>query len=241
MGALPRGTTDGLGGEPTIFHSGDCNQLRSPPEHQPGCYGWGCAPLEALAATQPLLDAFAPTPQPKQALTPGLARKGLTNQHRAPIAYCNVYVDDFILVAHTIHHRQGVLGSALHPRNRFRTAFPQPLRPPKPERTNLGQEAPARGCSLGDMQDDLKMGRQGHCERHLEPHPRPTREEALVRLAPNASSDLTPRPGCGMAPTPRGATVHVGGVARFGGVVLCTVRRPSQGQLSPRTPYSTRV
>lgn len=67
-------------------------------------------PLEPLAATPPpgLLS-------PTGGGAPRLACTGSTTPgHPAPLAYGDVYVDDFILVAQTKRHRQRVLRAALH-------------------------------------------------------------------------------------------------------------------------------
>lgn len=69
--------------------------------------------LEALAAT-PVAGDTAPPPLLPTVL-PGLARNGSTDRQRPPpLAYGDVYVDDFILLAQTKRHRQRVLRAALH-------------------------------------------------------------------------------------------------------------------------------
>jgi hypothetical protein len=65
--------------------------------------------LESLAATPPSDD----TPQ-TGAGAPRLARMGSTVPRSPPLAYADVYVDDFILVAQTKRHRTRVLRAALH-------------------------------------------------------------------------------------------------------------------------------
>ena len=66
--------------------------------------------LESLASTPPA------TPTPPMAIEEQtcLARTGSTTPRAPPLAYGDVYVDDFILVAQTKRHRQRVLRAALH-------------------------------------------------------------------------------------------------------------------------------
>ena len=65
--------------------------------------------LESLAATPPP-DMTPPTGE----WAPRLARMGSTMPRSSPLAYGDVYVDDFILVAQTKRHQRRVLRSALH-------------------------------------------------------------------------------------------------------------------------------
>ena len=66
-------------------------------------------PLESLAATPPS-DTTSPTGE----WAPRLARMGSTMPRSSPLAYGDVYVDDFILVAQTKRNQRRVLRSALH-------------------------------------------------------------------------------------------------------------------------------
>ena len=65
--------------------------------------------LESLALTPPL----AATPTPRHGAQ-GLAYKGLAGTRTPPLAYGDVYVDDFILAAQTTRHQQHIMRSALH-------------------------------------------------------------------------------------------------------------------------------
>jgi hypothetical protein len=65
--------------------------------------------LESLAATPPVND----TPTLREG-TQGLALAGSTGTRLPPVAYGDVYVDDFILAAQTKRHQQRVMRSALH-------------------------------------------------------------------------------------------------------------------------------
>lgn len=62
--------------------------------------------LESLASTPPNHLATSDTPQQ--------ARGGSTQRRLPPLAYGDVYVDDFILAAQTKRHQQRVMRSALH-------------------------------------------------------------------------------------------------------------------------------
>jgi hypothetical protein len=65
--------------------------------------------LESLAATPPTA-----TTSPMRAPAPRQPRTGSTKPRLPPLAYGDVYVDDFILVAQTKRHQQRVLRAALH-------------------------------------------------------------------------------------------------------------------------------
>lgn len=66
-------------------------------------------PLESLAATPPI----AATPTPCRGAR-GIAYEGSTGTRLPPLAYGDVYVDDFILAAQTKRHQQRVMRCALH-------------------------------------------------------------------------------------------------------------------------------
>ena len=65
--------------------------------------------LESIAATPPL-DTTPPTGE----WAPRLARTGSTMPRSSPLAYGDVYVDDFILLAQTKRHQRRALRPALH-------------------------------------------------------------------------------------------------------------------------------
>ena len=66
-------------------------------------------PLESLAATPP-----SATTSPTGEKVPRLARMGSTMPRSPPLAYGDVYVDDFILAAQTKRHQTRVMRAALH-------------------------------------------------------------------------------------------------------------------------------
>ena len=65
-------------------------------------------PLESLALTPP------PNSTSQADWTPRLASPGSATPRPPPLAYADVYVDDFVLAAQTKRHRQRVLRAALH-------------------------------------------------------------------------------------------------------------------------------
>lgn len=73
-------------------------------------------PLESLAATQPATPVGTAMPSTTGDATPGPvpAFKGSPGTNASPLAYGDVYVDDFLLAAQTKRHQQRVLRTALH-------------------------------------------------------------------------------------------------------------------------------
>ena len=88
--------------------------------------------LEATAATQP--EAAATRSSPLGDFATGCAYGGPPERRKSPLAYGDVYVDDFILAAQTTRHRQRVMRLALHAIDAvFRPLDPSTDRPSRKE------------------------------------------------------------------------------------------------------------